>query len=146
MQNDMKNPRVRFRLFFVIFAAISSFVISGCDPFANDGITNSAEVASKGYFYVTESESNLLLMLNYNNAELKRWSLNSLASDKSVQGVTFDGQYLWLSFSGNEDKIVRVNAESDTLVALKSIDAPSAKKGTIRGIAYDGTFLWFHHV
>ena len=138
----MKNPRVRFRLFFVIFAVISSFVISGCDPFTNDGITNTAEVASKGYFYVTESESNLLLMLNYNGAELRRWSLDSIASDKSVQGVTFDGQYLWLSFSGNEDKIVRVNAESDTLSVLRTVDAPPTKWGTIRGIAHDGTYLW----
>jgi hypothetical protein len=142
MQNDMKNPRVRFRLFFVIFSAISLFVLGGCDPFTNDGITDPANVTAKGYFYVTESESNLLLMLNYDGAELKRWSLDKLASDKSVQGVTFDGKYLWLSFSGNEDNIVKVNAESDTLVALKSIDAPPTKWGTIRGIAHDGTYMW----
>ncbi len=108
----------------------------------NDGITNPANVTAKGYFYVTESESNLLLMLNYDGAELKRWSLDSLASDKSVQGVTFDGKYLWLAFSGDEDMIVKVIADSDTLVVLKKIDAPPTKWGTIRGIAHDGSSIW----
>lgn len=141
----MKKPCMKIYLFIAVFALINSFAFQGCEPFGNDGITNPSDVAKKGFFYMTERASNSVLMLNYDMSELKRWSLNTIAPDTSLQGVTFDGQYLWLSFSGNVDKIMKINAERDVIDStdiLKSFDAPPTRQGTIRGIAHDGQYLW----
>ncbi len=138
----MKQPRVRINAFIAVFALIVSVTVLGCDPFMNDGITSPSEITKKGNFYLTERASNSVIMLDYDMKEIKRWSLNSIAADTSVQGITFDGQYLWLSFAGSIDKIMQVNAEADTLAVIRSIDAPPTKQGTIRGITYDGQALW----
>ena len=141
----MKNPNVQTRLFVLFFTVIIMLALNGCDPFVHDGITNSAEVAQHGYFYLTEQSTNSLIMLDYNKREIKRWSLNNIDNTGSLQGITFDGQYLWFAFSGNTKKIMKVNAEADTLAIMQSIAAPSKSgqgSGTIRGIAYGGGYLW----
>lgn len=116
--------------------------MQGCDPFANDGITDQAEINTKGYFYITERASNSVMMLDYNMREIKRWSLNKIAPDASVQAITFDGRYLWLSFAGKVDTIMQVNAESDSLIVLRALDAPPTRQGTVRGIAFENQYLW----
>ena len=122
-------------------------MIWGCDPFSKDGITSPEQLSKKGYFYLADRGSNSLIMLDYGMNELKRWPLSAIAPDSAaLQGITFNGKNVWLAFSGNEKFIVQVDATDNNLSILHSIPVPpvvsGATKGTVRGIAHDGTNLW----
>jgi hypothetical protein len=112
-----------------------------CNVFNDDGIT-STKIGPSGYFYFIDKTSARLLMLDMQLRELKKWDLFSVTNDSSLQGITFDGRYIWISASGNADKIYQVDASQDTLVVLKSFDAPPQRHGTIRDITWDGTYIW----
>ena len=127
----------------VIFAASALLLLfAGCDVFDSDGNTDSSIVPAKGYFYITERNSTSIIMLNSDLRELKRWNYFLVTADSSIQGITSDGKSLWLSSAGNSDRIFQVDASSDTLLVMKSFDAPPLKQGTVRGIAWDGSNLW----
>ena len=122
-------------------------VLSGCDPFQQDGITSPDEIATKGYFYIADRGSNSLIMLDYGMHELKTWSLNTIAPDTvALQGITFNGKNVWISFSGNEKFIAKLDASDNDLAIISSIKVPpyvsSTTQGTVRGIANDGQYLW----
>jgi hypothetical protein len=122
-------------------------VLSGCDPFQQDGITSPDEIAKKGYFYIADRGTNSLIMLDYGMHELKTWSLSAIAPDTvALQGITFNGKNVWISFSGNEKFIAKLDATDNNLAIVSSIKVPpyvnSATQGTVRGIANDGQYLW----
>ncbi len=119
----------------------------GCSPFPTDGITDPGLIAKNGYFYIADRGENNLVMLDYGMREIKRWSLNNIAPDIiALQGITFFGKNLWLAFSGNEKFIVQLDATGDALSVLHTIPVPPVVnltvQGTVRGIAYDGQYLW----
>lgn len=133
------------RAVFMLSLLLITFM--GCSPFSEDGITNPDSIAKKGYFYIADRGLNSLIMLDAGMAELKRWPLNSIAPDTAaLQGITFADKNVWLAFSGNEKFIVQLDASGDNLVILHKIPVPpvvgSSTQGTVRGIAYDGQYLW----
>ncbi len=124
----------------VIAAAMLS--MTGCNIFDHDGDNASSIVPAKGYFYIAERNSTSIIMLNSELRELKRWNYFLVTGDSSLQGIASDGKTLWLSSAGSVDKIFQVDASSDTLLVMKSFDAPPLKQGTVRGITWDGINLW----
>ncbi len=143
MKTFTKNHFSAAAMFFMLLLPM----LSGCDPFQQDGITSPDEIAKKGYFYIADRGTNSLIMLDYGMQELKRWSLNAIAPDTvALQGITFNGKNVWLAFSGNEKFIVQVDATDNNLAILHSIKVPpyvsGSTQGTVRGIANDGQYLW----
>ena len=128
------------RLFFVLI--LFSAVFHGCEQFLDDGNSDTKVAPAGGFFYITERESNSIIMLDDKLGELKRWSLAKICSDSSAQGITIDGKNIWLSCSGNVDQIMQLDLSGSEPFVLKSFDAPPSKKGTIRGITWDGANIW----
>jgi hypothetical protein len=135
------NPKY-LALFGTMLALALMALFTGCDVFATDGDSPSSIVPARGYFYITDRNSASIIMLDADLRELKRWPYVPVTGDSSIQGITFDGKSLWIASAGNADKIFQVDASSDTLLVMKSFDAPPQKQGTIRGIAWDGNSLW----
>ncbi|MFZ4619336.1 MAG: hypothetical protein ACOYNS_02165 [Bacteroidota bacterium] len=134
------NPSHIFRTVAVVSAAM--ILLSGCSMFDHDGETGASIIPARGYFYLAERNSVSIIMLNSELRELKRWNYFLVTGDSSIQGIASDGKTLWLSSGGNVDKIFQVDASADTLLVMKSFDAPPQKQGTVRGITWDGTNLW----
>jgi streptogramin lyase len=130
-----------FQLLKNILLFLFPVLLLGCDVFINDG-GNSSQVGPGGFFYITDQTSNSIIMLDTQLKELKRWSLSVIAPDTSAQGLTFDGKNLWVSLAGNEDQLLQLDLSGDSLIVSKSLDAPPQKHGTVRGIAWDGNYLW----
>ena len=141
---NIVNTKLNIAVSLLLFLIVAFW---GCDPFNHDGITSPDLSAKKGYFYIADRGQNQLVMLDFTMHELKRWSLKSIAPDTAaLQGITFAGKNIWLAFSGNEKFLAQVDATADTLAVLQTIPVPpvvgGATQGTVRGIAYDGQYLW----
>lgn len=131
----------------VFFFLLLGFLLNGCDPFDGDGLTSPGIIEKSGYFYVADRGANELVMLDYGMRELKRWPLAAISTDPvALQGITFANNTVWLAFSGNLKFIAQVDATADTLEVLRKISVPpvvnGSTQGTVRGIAYDGQYLW----
>lgn len=125
-------------LFLLVLAGVM-----GCDSlFINDGDESAGISPRGGYYYFVDNETNALLMLDRNLNVLRSWDLSRLVGDTRFQGITFDGEYLWLSVAGSFDLLYQVDASTDSLIILRSFDAPPIGRGTIRDISWDGTYLW----
>lgn len=127
-------------LFFILFIAM--LVTSGCEQFMGDGNNDTLVAPAGGFFYITERQSNSIIMLDAQLTEVKRWSLAKICSDSSAQGITIDGKNIWVSCAGSVDGIKQLDLSGDEPLVLKSFDAPPQKRGTIRGIAWDGSNIW----
>ena len=139
---------LRTRQYGAIYLLLFSIAaLWGCNPFPTDGLTDPGSIATKGYFYIADRGTNSVVMLDYGMKELKRWSLNSIAPDTvALQGIAFAGKNIWISFSGNEKIIAKMDATGDAIAVIHSIPVPpyvsGTTQGTIRGIAYDGQNMW----
>lgn len=131
------------RLALLCLALLAPVWLSSCDSlFMDDGSDSQGITSLGGYYYFIDNEINELRMLDRNLRVTRSWPLKTLLADTRFQGITFDGKYLWLSVAGSGDLIYQVDASGDSLVVLRSFDAPPAGRGTIRDIAWDGAFLW----
>ncbi|NLH61687.1 MAG: hypothetical protein GX452_09815 [Ignavibacteriales bacterium] len=126
----------------VILVVIAILGFQGCDIYEYDGNSDSVIIDQGGYFYLLERESNSLILLNSQLKELKRWGLTTTIEGTSTQGITYDGTNLWISSAGTTDKIFQIDISGDSIVVLKSFDAPPQKRGTVRDLAFDGNSLW----
>jgi hypothetical protein len=122
-------------LLYIILVPVS------CNLFEDDG-TSETKIVQSGYFYLIDKGAVRIVMLNDQLKELKHWDLVHVTGDSSIQGITFDGQYLWVSSAGSTDKIFQLDVMGDTLSVVKSFDAPPQGYGTIRDITWDGVSLW----
>ena len=124
-------------------AIVALLSVSSCDRlFVDDGDDSVGITELGGYFYCLDNTDYTLKMLDHNLRVLKSWPLTPLASATSFQGITFDGDNLWVSVAGSTDLIFRLDASSYSLVVLNSFDAPPTARGTIRDLAWDGSNLW----
>lgn len=110
--------------------------------FVTDGDSDEGLLKHGGYIYFVDNENLELVMLDRNLVTLKTWDVKPLFGETRLQGITFDGTDLWLSAAGDYDLIVQIDASSDSLIVLRSFDAPPNGRGTIRDMTWDGTNLW----
>lgn len=61
-------------------------------------------------------------------------------STASQQGLTFDGEMLWLSFSLPDRLLARVDTTGGTLSLVRDLSARPT--GTVRDLTWDGQHLW----
>jgi hypothetical protein len=136
------RTHIRHGMFAVVLGVLVFGILPlGCDPFINDSPVGD-NVEQGGYLYLLDREAVRLVMLDGQLRQVKNWDLLAVTGDSSLQGITYDGSYLWVSSAGAVDKIMQIDAGGDSLTILKSFDAPPTGKGTIRDIAWDGTYLW----
>jgi hypothetical protein len=137
------KTKITLRILSFYFLIIPLIIfMQSCDIFEPDGTSDTEIIPKESFFYLLERSSVSLVMLNYQLQELKRWNLLSVTNDSSLQGITFDGTYLWISSAGNTDKIFQLDASSDSLVILNSFDAPPTGQGTIRDLTWVAGRLW----
>lgn len=67
---------------------------------------------------------------------MRSWSTTSILSSSGAQGLAFDGTNFWLSTSGTDRKIHKIDTAGAVLASLSSFPVP-AVGGTVRGIAAD---------
>ncbi len=73
---------------------------------------------------------------------VRSWSTTAILSASGPQGLAFDGTDLWMSTSGTDRKIYKIDTTDAALASLSSIPAP-AVGGTVRGITFDASGnLW----
>ena len=98
--------------------------------------------ANGGYFYFLDNESDRLVMADHNLAEIKSWPYSDFTTEEYVQGVTFDGNALWVSVSGGDDNLYQLDLSAgSTAVIVRTLPAPPDGQGTVRDIAWDGEVL-----
>ena len=140
----MRQNRV-FRKFILLFILVAgSLSITSCDMlFSTDGRSSSGIDSGGGFYYFADNGNFSILMLDKNLKIIKSWSTEHiLKAGTRVQGITFDGDYLWISAASSTDQILQLDTSTDSLMVLNTFNAPPDKHGTVRGIAWDGTFLW----
>ena len=138
----MKNKITRWSRHFFLLIIPILLLIQSCDIFEPDGTSETQIIKTESFFDLLERSSVSLVMLDYQLKEVKRWNLFPVTRDSSLQGITFDGTYLWISSAGSTDKIFQIDAASDILIVLNSFDAPPSGQGTIRDITWQGGRLW----
>lgn len=117
--------------------------LAGCELFVADGDTDTGINARGGYFYLLDNESARLLMLDRNMNAVRTWPYSDFTAESYVQGLTFDGDALWVSVAGADDSIRQLDlADGDAITVTRTLAAPPAGAGTVRDIAWDGSFLW----
>ncbi len=122
---------------------LAALVLTSCDSlFVNDGNNSRGIGDHSGYFYTADNEAFRIVMLDPNLREIGSWSTIPLLDSVRVQGMTFDGSKIWISSAGANDIIAQVDLTGDSLVVLKSFEAPPTSQGTIRDITWDGSNLW----
>ncbi len=132
----------KYVLFLIMVTG--SFLFTSCDWLFNTDGRSSVGIDSKGgYYYFADNSSFSILMLDKNLKLVKEWSTEGVLDiGTRIQGITFDGTYLWISAASTVDRIMQLDTGADSLIVLKTFNAPPDKHGTIRGIAWDGSFLW----
>ncbi len=67
---------------------------------------------------------------------VRSWSTTAILSSSGAQGLAFDGTNFWMSTSGTDRKIHKIDTTGTALASISSFSAP-AVGGTVRGITAD---------
>lgn len=98
-----------------------------------------------GFIYVGDfGNLNLLYRLREADGGLdQEWNYSEVAPGGSLQGITFDGEHLWIAAAGNDRLIIQLDTSTDQLEAIRSIPAPyPSGTGTVRDLKYHEGSLW----
>jgi hypothetical protein len=116
---------------------------SGCDGiFVADGDEETGINSRGGYFYLLDNASARLVMLDRDMATVRSWPYSSFTRETFVQGLTFDGQALWVSVSGDADSLARLELDGAEARVLRGLTAPPDGEGTVRDVAWGASALW----
>lgn len=127
-------------LSLMLFIGLS---FTGCDGiFVADGDQDSHMTESEGYFYMMDRSEGTLHMLDTQLNILKTWDVTKVTETTSIQGITFDGEFIWISAAGSADRIYQLDLSGDEIVVRHDFEAPPGGSGTVRDIAWDGTNIW----
>jgi streptogramin lyase len=130
----------KFLLPLILFLTPLAFY--SCDILATDGKAGDSLFQRGGYFYMLDRATVSLVLMDNQLHEQQRWNLFPITNDSSLQGIAFDGKYLWISSSGTALRIYQLDIQGAAISALKTFNAPPQRRGTVRDIAYDGGSLW----
>ncbi len=127
----------------VCLVTLFALFFAGCDSlFINDGDNNSHITESEGYFYMMDRSDVTLHMLDTQLKSHKVWELEETIGTTSIQGITFDGEFLWVSAAGNADRIFQLDLTGDEIEIRNDFESPPGGIGTVRDIAWDGEYIW----
>jgi len=129
------------RLSALILFAVA-FAMASCDIFSLDDGFDGKLTRDGGFFYMIDRTPADLLMLDAQLNELERWNLYEAVGDSSLQGITFDGELLWVSSAGSSNSISRISLYGDSIQVVTQFPSPPNGSGIIRDLAWDGTYLW----
>jgi len=128
---------------FISLILLIGLSVSGCDGiFVADGDQDNHMTESEGYFYMMDRSDGTLHMLDTQLSILKSWDLTEITGTTSVQGITFDGEFIWISAAGSADRIYQLDLSGDEIVVRLDFEAPPGGSGTVRDITWDGSFIW----
>lgn len=104
-----------------------------------------AEPPRFGYLYVADFGSlNFLYRIREADGGLEQqWDYSGVAPGGSLQGITHDGEHLWIAAAGSDRLIRKLDTSGENLVVLESIPAPyPSGTGTVRDLAFHEGSLW----
>jgi hypothetical protein len=136
----MRNER--WRALPVILALVAALG-TGCELFIADGDDDIGINSRGGYFYLVDNDSERLLMLDRGMELVRSWPYSDFTTHDYVQGLTYDGEALWVSVSGGDDNLYRLDLSAGPGVGItRTLTAPPDGEGTVRDLAWDGEVLW----
>jgi hypothetical protein len=128
---------------FLAIVTVLAAMGAGCELFFDDGDDSTGMNTRGGYFYLVDNRTEELVMLDRNMLLVRSWPFSDFTSGDFLQGVTYDGDALWVSVAGGDDMIYRLDLTSgDGVQVTRTFEAPPEGQGTVRDIAWDGEFLW----
>jgi len=116
--------------------------VTSCDIFSLDDGYDGKLTREGDYFYMIDRVPADLIMLDTQLNELERWNLYEAVGDSSLQGLTFDGELLWVSSAGSSNSISQISLYGDSVQVVNQFPSPPNGAGVIRDLAWDGTHLW----
>jgi hypothetical protein len=137
------NLKTRYLHALWLLFLVSFLIITGCDSlFIADGDSDEGISPRGGFFYLVDNESFSLLMFDVELNLLESWDLGAISDNQDIRGLTFDGSNFWFSVATSADSIYKVSPFGDSLIVADSFEAPPDGQGVIRGLAWDGNYLW----
>lgn len=125
-----------------LMLALAFAMFTSCDIFGPDKPENGTITTNDGFFYMMDRSTSNLYQLDGKMRQLKVWSLIEITDDSFIQGITSDGEHIWISASGPARSLLKLDLSSDEPVVLETFPAPPGGAGTVRDITFDGEYLW----
>lgn len=124
----------------VFFISLMGF--QACNVFSLDGTDSDIITETEGFFYMMDRSNSMLYQLDSQLKRVNTWDLSSISNDNLVQGITFDGQHIWISVASGVNRLFKLDLTFAQAEVIQTIVAPPGGRGTIRDITFDGTYLW----
>jgi len=135
--------KINNRAVSVVALACTLLLFAGCDTYVGDGDESTGINANGGYFYFLDNASDRLVMADPNLVEIQSWPFSDFTGETYVQGITYDGNSLWVSVSGGEDNLYQLDLSAgSTAEVARTLPAPPDGQGTVRDIAWDGEMFF----
>jgi hypothetical protein len=134
-----KAAKLRFPAVFGLVLAL----VGGCDGiFVDDGDEDIGINDRGGYIYLLDNASDHLVVLDRNMKTIRSYPYSSFTAEDYVQGITYDGQTIWVSVSGDDDSILRLELDGPAVNIVRRLTAPPDGQGTVRDVAWGDGVLW----
>lgn len=97
-----------------------------------------------GFLYVLDFDSNWLYKIREADGGLdQEWDTSVMAQAGSPQGITFDGEFLWMASAGSDRDLIQFETDGTELNEIRRINAPyPGGTGTVRGITWNNGYIW----
>ncbi len=124
-------------------AALILAGLTGCETFVFDGDDDDGLNDHGGFYYLLDNDADVLVMLDARMAVVHSRPYADFTDEGHVQGLTYDGNSLWASVSGSDDRLLELDLTSGAEIAVvRALQAPPDGQGAVRDIAWDGTSFW----
>jgi len=134
---------INFRAVSAIALACTLLLVAGCDTYFGDGDESKGITANGGYFYFLDNASDRLVMTDRTLTEIRSWPYSDFTTETYVQGITFDGNAMWVSVSGGDDNLYQLDLSAGSSAEIvRTLPAPPDGQGTVRDIAWDGEVFY----
>lgn len=143
MKKNLTGRKGYVPVWFLSLMLIASFTFTSCDSiFVADGNSTDHVTESEGFFYMMDRSDGTLHMLDTQLRNLNTWQLSDVTGNESVQGITFDGEFIWISAAGSADRIYQLDLSGEDIIVRNDFEAPPGGSGTVRDLAWNGSYIW----